>query len=229
MGKLVGPHRYLFVHRDSDKEEIKTWQKDKVDLKTKVVCSECNSRWMSELETATKAVTKDMIVDCAQTTLNARDLGTLAAFALTKAIVADHMHTHRPPILTFSERQLFARRFQFPRGIQMWLASTESNRGLFKSMYSETPANTARGFYFQTFTYGFGRLVIQVVICRWRKKSLRRHADQPSLRQGIGWSSMSIPFWPHDGTSVQWPPANHLGDNIVDKFVHRWESLNFSR
>jgi len=221
---LFGPRLYQYVRREF--ESVTTWQKNKLDLKAKVVCAECNNRWMSELESATKSVIKDMMLNCAETTLNARDLATIAAFGLTKAIVADHMHTARPPILTFAERQLFARNLTFPRGVQMWLASMEVPHGVFKSRHAETPSAVSRGFYFQAFTYGIGHFVIQVVICRFKKKSLRRHANQPSLRQHLFWSSRSIAFWPHDGTSLRWPPSLHLSNELVDQFVKRWTRLN---
>jgi hypothetical protein len=224
---VFGPRRYRYIQRE-DESIVATWQKDRLDLKAKVVCAECNNRWMSDLETATKSVTKDMMLSCAETTLSARDLATIAAFGLTKAVVADHMHTHRPPILTLAERRLFASDLTFPSGVQMWLASMEVPHGLFKSHYAETPSEIPRGFYLEAFTYGIGYFVIQVVICRFKKKSLRRHAKQPTLSQHLFWSRYSIPFWPHSGTPLRWPPSLHLSNQLVDKFVKRWAHLNIT-
>jgi Zn ribbon nucleic-acid-binding protein len=216
---------YLHVHREEENDVIKMWQKKKLDHKARVVCGECNNSWMSELESAIQSVTKDMMFNGVQTTLSARDLATIAAFGFMKAVVADHMHSKRPPILTFSERRLFARTLQIPGGVQMWLSSTVFLRGLFKSQYVEIEPPDGRTFYLQAFTYGLGHFVIQVVICRWKKKVLRRHAHPPFLRQAVGWIPMSIPFWPHDGTPVRWPPATHLSDQIIDKFVQRWTRI----
>jgi hypothetical protein len=173
--KAFGPRRYQYIHRDSENAVIKTWQKDSLDLKTKVVCAECYNGWMSEVETATKLVIQEMILDYGPTILNARDLATIAAFGLLKATVADCIQSKRPPVLTFSERTLFARSLRIPLGVQMWLGSLADPHGLFKSRYIETPVNTPRGFYLQSFTYGLGCLVIQVTVSRWRKKSSRRH------------------------------------------------------
>jgi hypothetical protein len=184
---------------------------------------------MSELETKVKLIIGDMADKCADTILYDKDIATVAAWAYTKAIVAEHSHSNRKPFFTFAERQLFRETLSIPKDVQMWLASMPIRRGLFKSYVVETTLDTPRRFEINVFTYGLGHFVIQVVSARWNKKALRRHAPPPKLTPGPVWNDVSIPFWPNDGTPVSWPPAAHLGDNAVQQFVERWKHLEFGR
>jgi hypothetical protein len=135
------------------------------------------------------------------------------------------MHDNRPPFLSLLQRRAFAATLTIPTGVQMWLASVARQRGIFASYYFATKPGASRGFEFNVFTYGFGHLVIQVVAARWKKKANRRHASPPILTQDPAWDSVSVPFWPSDGTPISWPPPQHLGDQIVNKFINRWAHL----
>jgi len=180
---------------------------------------------MSRTESRTKPIIRDMVTQCSQTTLRACDLATIAAFAFTKAVVADQMHDNRPPFFLLGERRSFSKTLTMPTGVQMWLASTFGTRGLFKSYHIETPGNTSRDFKLQAFTYGLGYLVIQVVAFRWKKRLFRSQAQELFLEQAAVWDSVSVPFWPSDGTPVNWPPAKRLTDELIDIFVKRWVKL----
>jgi hypothetical protein len=118
---------------------------------------------------------------------------------------------------------LFGRRSMF---LRMWLASVPRVQGLFKSMSIYAPLNTPRRFELNIFTYGLGHLVIQTAGCGWKKKALRRHAKPPVLTQSNEWNNCSTPFWPNCKTPVQWPPAEHMGDQVIDAFVERWTNLS---
>jgi hypothetical protein len=223
-GKMFGAKHYTFTRKELD-GNVLTWKNQKLNPKGNVVCSECNSGWMNLLEDKTKAVIKDMVVNCTPTTLHDSDIETIAAFGFLKAVIGDHMHSNFPPFYTFEERQSFRRTLSIPNGVQMWLASMPIQRGLFKSLSIEAPLGTPRRFALNVFTYGLGHLVIQAAGCRWKKKASRRHAPPPRLTPSIQWSDCSIPFWPNTQTPILWPPNAHLGAGAVDEFVLRWTNL----
>jgi hypothetical protein len=223
-GKMFGERRYTITRKEAD-GRVRIWKLPNLSEKTNVVCGDCNNGWMSDLETRVKPIIAEMVSKCAATTLHDKDIATIAVWAYTKAIVAEHSHNNRKPFFAFAERQLFRQTLSVPNGVQMWLASLPVQQGLFKSHVVETPLNTPGRFELNVFTYGLGHLVIQVVTSRWAKKALRRHANPPVLTQAVEWNSCSIPLWPSTAASVSWPPNGHLGHQIVDAFVQRWTQL----
>src|SRR6185437_5460453 len=152
----------------TDKDgNVHTWRTPNVDAKAQVVCGHCNSTWMSDLENRVKPIIGGMASECSASILQARDIATIAALTLAKGIVAESMCNPKHQILSSQERQLFAERLEFPVGVQMWLASTSTLRGLFKSDYLEPPINTPGGaFKGHSFTYGFGHFVVQLTVLR---------------------------------------------------------------
>jgi hypothetical protein len=223
-GKLFGTHKFVFTRKESDGSVV-TWEHNALHLKAKVVCRTCNNEWMSELENKTKSLIADMVCNCTPATLNGEAIATIAALGFLKCVVADHMSETTKPFYTSAERQSFRRTLAIPDGVQMWLASTLRLRGLFKGFIVQTPLNTPQRFGLNTFTYGLGHLVIQIVGCRWMKKAVRRHAEPPCLTQAIHWARVSIPFWPHNGSPVSWPPNAHLGNRALEQFMDRWAKV----
>ncbi len=222
-GNKLGKRDYLITRKEVD-GSVRQWHKKTLNEMANVVCGTCNNTWMSVLESKTKLVTNKMVFDCSPSVLQAGDIAALAANAFKSAVVADLMHDNRPPFFTLFERRRFAKGLTIPAGVQMWLGSMATRRGLFKSHYFTTPTGTSCGFELNVFTYGMGHLVIQVVTSRWRKKAHRRHALPPVVTQAIAWDRVSVPFWPSDGTPVSWPPSAHLGDEIIDEFSVRWRN-----
>ena len=112
---MVGPKLYTVIRKDSE-GEAKTWKSGKLDSKSKVVCGECNSGWMSELESRTKSVIQDMAVSGQETKLSSREIVTIAQFTYLKAVIADHSHDNRRPFFSFSERKIFQETLELPAG-----------------------------------------------------------------------------------------------------------------
>ena len=224
-GKMFGERKYTFTRKELDGTVI-TWKERHLSPTTKVVCRDCNNGWMSELENQAKSIVGDMVYQCALTTLHAKDIATIAVWAYTKGIVAEHSHHNTEPFFTFAERQLFRQTLSIPNGVQMWFVSLAIQHGLFKSYLVQAPLSTPQRFELNVFTYGLGHFVIQVVTARWKKKAFRRHRHPPILTQAPEWDCCSIPFWPSKGTPVSWPPGAHLADQAVEQFVQRWTQLN---
>src|SRR5260370_12410263 len=223
-GRMFGERRYTITRKELD-GRVRAWKRPHLGPKTNVVCGNCNNGWMSDLETRVKPIIGDMVCKCNETTLHDKDIATIAVWAYTKAIVAEHSHNNRKPFFTFAERQLFRQTLSIPNGVQIWLASMPVQHGLFKSYVIETPLNAPRRFELNVFTYGLGHFVIQAVTARWNKKALRWHTPPPVLTQAIEWDSCSIPFWPRSGAPISWPPAGHMSHQVVDAFVQRWTQL----
>lgn len=229
VNNVIPIDRYRMISTDKD-GTVHTWRTPNVDAKAKVVCGHCNSAWMSALENRVKSIIGSMASECSASILQSRDVAAIAALTLTKAIVADSMCNPHHPILSSKERQLFAETLEFPVGVQMWLASTSTLRGLFKSDYLKPPINTPGGaFKGQSFTYGIGHFVVQLTVLRYKSKIRRKYANQLSLRQSASWNDFAIPVWPSDGTPISWPARKHLADNLVEVFVQRWNQVSDRR
>src|SRR5260370_35124846 len=183
IGESLGKKDYTFTRKEAD-GTVRQWHGDTLKTKARVACGDCNNVWRSELERKIKPIIQNMILHASETVLQAREIALFAAVAFKNAVVADHMHENRPPFFTSTERRGFRRTLFIPSGVQMWLASMPTQRGLFKSMSFQTPRGTGRGFEFNVFTYGIGHLVVKVYTVRWMKKAYRRHANPPFLTQG---------------------------------------------
>ena len=225
VGRIIPKNKYRMIRTEPD-GTVRSWPVAVPNATAKVVCATCNSTWMSDLENRAKQIIAEMVLHGSHKTLDAHDTATIAALSLSKAIVADRMCEEREQVLSSTERYGFARTLRFPRGVQMWLSSTSTLRGIFDSHYLESPVNAlGRDFKGQNFTFGIGHLVIQTVILRWEPRIRGRDAHKPYLAQGTTWDAFAIPFWPSNGTPVSWP-AQHLPNELFYPFVQRWNRVN---
>ena len=180
-GKLLGPKSRYVIRRESAGEE-RNWKSVGLNVKLHALCDPCNNTWGSTLEDEMKSVTADMVSTGSPKHLNEKDIATIAE--------DDESFYSR------AERHSFRGDFTFPGGIQIWLASTTADHGVFKASYFKLPLGVANRFELYVFTMSLGHLVIQVVSSRWSKKVHRRHAKPPSLIAPIAWLSSSIMVWP---------------------------------
>lgn len=225
-GGSLGRQLYRFTRRTIN-GKVNTWAHTELNPKARVVCHGCNTGWMSQLEKKTKAVAKEMVVNCTETTLRGPDIATLAAFGFLKTVVGDHMHSNTPPFFTFEERQSFRKTLSIPGGVQMWLASVPFQHGLFKSMHIDGFAGTPAPFQLNIFTYGLGHLVVQVAGCKWKADVLNQLGLPPRLTQDKVWDGCSISVWPSIRTPVLWPPKAVMSRPVLDEFIVRWTHLVF--
>lgn len=229
LNDVIPIEKYRMIRTEKD-GTVRTWRTNLLNEKFKVVCDRCNSGWMSELESRTKQFASGMVAQCSPVILQPRDVATIAALTLAKAVVAEHRYNHTHPTLSYGERHLFAETLEFPPGVQMWLASRPILHGIFDNDYLEPPINTRGGaFKAQVFTYGIGYPVVQLTILRYKSKRRRKYADQLSFRQDHRWEDFSVPLWPSTGAVVSWPPRKHLPNELVEAFIQRWKHLNDRR
>jgi len=226
IGKELGIKKFLITQTFADGTH-RSYPKKKLNVKARVVCGDCNSGWMSRLESATKPFLYDMILHGSATRLDLKHIKLLAAVSFKNSVVADYMHDNSPRFFSFAARQRFARTLELSDGIQMWLSVMNRQRGLFQSGDLKTKPGDKSGFEINLFTYGVAHLVIQVTTSRWTKKAHRRHFPPPRLTQNPIWDDVSIPFWPTSGDQlIGWPPPRNLGDKAAEAFADRWMSLS---
>jgi hypothetical protein len=223
--ELLGKRKFINLRKEKSGKVI-TWEHDELNAKAKVVCRECNNGWMSDLENRMKVVAANMVLTLSPTALGDKEITTIAEFAFLKAVVGDYMHENHPAFYSAEERYLFRRTLRIPRGVQIWLASTDGPHGVFKSMGAEAPLNTPGRFKLNVFTYGLGYLVIQVVGVKWMKKARNKYSSPPLLDGGTDWATATIPIWPDCRTPVSWPPPLDLPHKSIDGFVQRWVKLH---
>jgi hypothetical protein len=204
------------------------WRGSELNSKAKVVCAKCNNGWMSDLESSSIPILKEMILRGRETVLSRSDIAIMAAITFKNSIIADHIQNYRLPYFAFKERKLFSETLTIPVGIQMWIGSKVGHDGIFKSYYARTPSGTPNGFEALVFTYGVGHLIVQCTSARPIRKGLRRHTAESPFTQDWVWDRLAIPFWPRNGSPIKWPHLSHMGDEVVDQFVHRWEDARIT-
>jgi hypothetical protein len=225
IGDLLDVDKFLITQKLPD-GRVRQYHKKKLDLKAKVVCSGCNSGWMSDLENSTKPFLEGMILHGTDSNLSSKEIVLLAAVAFKNAVVADQMQENSPRFFSFLSRQRFAKTLRIPDGVQMWLAALGKQKGLFVS--GDLKSDHGKGaFEINNFTYAMGHVAIQVNSPRWKHKSNRRNFAPPRLTQHVYWDTASLPFWPiADGRSIVWPPPKLIGQDTLDDFVNRWRRLD---
>lgn len=78
-GRMFEERRYTITSKEPD-GRVLTWTLPELNAKTRVVCGDCNGGWMGDLENQVKPSIGEMIYNCTQTTLNAKDIAALAVW-----------------------------------------------------------------------------------------------------------------------------------------------------
>ncbi|HTS38766.1 MAG TPA: hypothetical protein VMH04_24040 [Candidatus Solibacter sp.] len=224
IGDLIDINKFLITQKLPDGRVFK-YPKKKLNIKAKVVCGDCNSGWMSDLENNTKPFLQDMILFRKETVLMPSQIALLSAVSFKNAVVADHMQDNSPRFFPFITRQRFGRTLRVPNGVQMWTAALGINRGIFRSGDLKTKPGFSGGFEINIFNYAVGYFAVQVNSSRWKRKTHRRNTAPPRLTQNIHWNAASVPFWPPENSPFRWPPLKLLGDDTIDEFCDRWQRL----
>lgn len=226
MGKALGAASYGFRELDAHGDMVRNWRHRSLKMTANVVCGKCNNGWMSDLEhNEAKPTMKDMIVYGNPVSLLPRGLASIAAFAFTKAVIADCMRPHGLPFFPSSVRRRFRTSLQIPYGVQMWLAAGTGWSGRIKSYYLPIKSGPLNGFELYVFTYIAGYLALQLVASRWTKNP-RRPIRFPVFWQQAVWESVAKQFWPNSNSTLTWPPIQQLRGQSINAFCDRWKTLN---
>lgn len=90
-------------------------------MRVKRVCSDCNHKWMSALESANKPLLGSMLHDIA-TPIDILQQTALARWALKTSMVMESIANRVHPFHTQNEREQLRTSFTIPRNTHIWLA-----------------------------------------------------------------------------------------------------------
>jgi hypothetical protein len=219
---------FNFTRFNLQTRKTSQWRRTKISEKTKVVCSQCNNGWMSELEGRAKVAFSSMIRDRSEVCLLSRGIALLAAFAFKCAVVSDYSSSPQDPFFPRFDRHRFRESLTIPSGVRMWIAAFSSSTGSrgVDNHYRAGP--TRPGFVgdlkFYTHTFVAGCLALQIHAVRWATplgyaKPLPG-SIQPEIPLG---EELAVQFWPDEtGFAVDWPPPANIRSDTLQRFIYRW-------
>ncbi len=226
IGPLFGSPGYNFHRFDIKSGHLRQWRTPTLDEKSKVVCTDCNNGWMSDLEGRSKAAFSEMIRDGAEVCLLSRGIALLAAFAFKCAVVADHSDPRGGPFFSSFQRYRFRESLQIPSGIRMWISAfhdPRGRRGVFTSYCTSPNDDVFRDLQFNVFTFVAGHLAFQVHSTRWTALHKQGRAF-PRIELETHWDARATTeFWPNEfGFPITWPPPIHVSSKLLQQFIYRW-------
>jgi hypothetical protein len=229
IGRLFDSKGYNWRFTDPDTGEVNFWDQRTTDRKLYVVCTECNTGWMSGIENKLAAPTlSDMIRDGSKQSILPRGIDSLSIFAFKCAAVGNHANLNGDPFFSPAARERFKSSLALPtEGFQIWIGAfqgTSKRSGLFSCHHVIPKPPVAKPFddmEFLVFTFVAGYFVFQVFASKWKTLS-RKGQPLPIFTQEAKWDIASIPVWPSDNRPVSWPPRAYLSDDTIHEFVNRW-------
>jgi hypothetical protein len=195
-----------------------------------VVCSECNSGWMSVLTHKIKQTFSRAILHGEPFRLDARGAALLASFSFMKAVITNHALPD-DPFFTRAARERFRTSLTIPPLVQCWFAayqgefrfSTKNSMSIFGQNDPESPIC---GMEFCSHSYVVGNLALQLLAPRWKRID-HRGRGLLMVDPAAMWSPAAIRFWPSDGTALSWPPPKYLSSDAIEIFIKRFgNSIN---
>lgn len=208
--------------------QVRQWPAKRMDRKKKTVCEKCNNEWMSQIVTdLAKPCTERMILSDSVIDLSPECVRSIAIYAFLKAVIGDHAKPkNKARFFSMAVRSHFRRTLSLPPNMQVWLGCIGANdphNAIFRMNYGYTAPKALNGKYLYTFTWGAGRLVIQLVSVKFINTRLRRKIvpliGPDPFFDGQGYA---LPIWPPTGKEIVWPPLNHLSGPLLEAFSNRF-------
>jgi hypothetical protein len=207
--------------------QVREWPAARMDRKKKTVCEKCNNEWMSDIvNDHAKPCIERMILSDARVELTPKCVMSIAIFVFLKAVIGDHLQPHRQRFFSMAVRSKFRRTLSLPPNMQVWLGcigALDPHNAIFRMKYGYSHPNVKTGMELYTFTWGVGRLAIQLASVKFKNPRLRNKRIVPILppRQPF-FDQFAISIWPSDGNVVMWPPQHHLSNAVLDNFGNRF-------
>jgi hypothetical protein len=192
-------------------------------IERRLVCEECNSGWMSELEGKAKSLATPMILGYSAT-LTADQQLTIATWAAMKTIVHEFVWgTDQPPVSPQTDRDIVMRERRPPVNMQIRLAAVESKGrpvAVFNRVHQRKlppgQVPTTQDFVFCV-TIVLGCFAVQVF---GGPATTVNKFDQATR---IASNFLSI--YPPNVNAINWPPAIVLDDASLEVFAHPLQPL----
>ena len=212
----------------------------KPDVRARVVCVSDNNGWMSRrLEVPMKRATEDILIHNKQKTFSPDDCMTIATWAFKTTLLANHMSMPGEPFFSKEQRHDFARDLTIPKGVHIWLARRNAGhlttlfRSRQNSMQPYTPpaphlinmpvSRYRFDSYDCLFTVGY--LMLQVFAAKWTNPQAADYQVFPLITHDLSYREYSIQIWPKSGLSVDWPPPQAIGNELLEGFWNRTHRL----
>lgn len=224
--------------RQIGSREPKTHSAKKPVQTVGLVCTPCNTGWMSErLEVPMSGLTKNIILEHNPKIFSAADCKAMANWAFKSALLANHIAlANEEPFFSESERYKFAENLTLPVGVCVWLgrrnaghltAAWSSVTDTHQPWFEMTPHLTTipdsrRRFRVNTCTMVVGYLLLQVAALRWARRDVASYLNAVSIVQDKRLNDYSVPIWPNNGFSVSWPPKGAIGNNSFRDYQKRF-------
>lgn len=207
--------------------QVREWPAVRLDRKKKTVCEKCNNEWMSDIvNDHAKPCIERMILSDERVELTPKCVLSIVIFAFLKAVIGDHLSQGRQRFFPMVARSRFRRTLSFPPNVQVWLGcigALDPHHAIFRMKYGYTSPNDKPSAEVYTFTWGVGRLAIQLASIKFNNTRLRGTRIVPILPPNQPFfDRFAIPIWPSDGSTVVWPPQQHLSNSLLDKFSDRF-------
>jgi hypothetical protein len=221
----------LYLSRTRYTKDSPTIESTTTSLSDKlpVVCAACNNGWMSVLSLKVKDRFSRAMLDGEPFSLGARDAAILATFTFMKAVVTNHFTSYchgADPFFARAVRERFGTSLVLPPLTQAWIAAFQAES--FMSTYNRLSVVSPSGgplfgTQFCSFTYIVGKLTLQLLAPGW--KNIRdRGKPLPCLDPSARWNEAQVLFWPHTGTSLSWPPPKHIGHDMIEAYITRFQN-----
>ncbi len=228
IGRLFPKQVVTWKIVDPETFGVKSGQMESLDLKVEAVCSNCNSGWMSKLESSVQPILSPVIKDGESMYFAKRDINKLAAFTFKNAVIANCLNPAREPFFTRAARERFRETRHIPTSVSCWLAGlstpilTGLNFGYVLGLQTRYENGVWDDLEIYVYTFAIGYLVLQLRAFRFADMMHRGRTLPRSLPQNPFWDHYSIPFWPNSASMLRWPPAEHLSEDFLSKYTGRW-------
>jgi len=219
---------------------VKSWSISKPKKTVGIVCERaCNNGWMStKLEAPMSAIASDIIVDNHRKTFSASDCKTISAWAFKTAVLLDYSRNRKKHFFQVQQRRSFAKTLSIPSGVHVWIGKrnagslTATCKSIWRTQqppgplapHLTTPPPALYGMETYDCVFSVGYLLLQIVATRWANRKVANSLNPPSINQGKFFDNYATQIWPSVGT-VRWPPPLSIGNDMIDRFVLRFDEL----
>jgi hypothetical protein len=214
------------VKYNDGKGRTAEWKTDKIDWKARVVCSTCNSGWMSDLESqhAMPVLTPLITGKSLNIAITQEVARSIALFAFKTAVVMDHSQRRGNPWFSRNLRHAFREHQTMSSGIEMWMCANLGRRRAIDLQAGYFSGNPTPSYPVQSYvcTVGIGYLVFQV--------HSAKHFGYTKLYPVQTFDAVAVPFWPRLPEGLVWPFPGYLsGKADFDAFHMRWSPIGHDR
>jgi hypothetical protein len=187
--------------------------------KVKAACSQCNTGWMSALESDIVPILSPMICSGAPIRLTRKARTLIAAWATKTAMVCEYLGSspEHPIYFTPAERRWVMEKRRPPQDVHIWIGHCDAPHAIQGSnLHLKATAVDNSDGYAYLCTHAIGHFAFQIFSYR----AILAKTDYVRVRKGP-WEESLFRIWPQNNKPVVWPPPLTLRGNRWDLFCER--------